>query len=122
MVSGGDQIDMAPPRTLPKETTMSQAIPVTTAGTAFAARCYRLTDIGRACVDLVETEQQTLGCLSRHLHDVLMMCGSGMWFEQLRQFMPPRSLEESLRSLLNLGLIEVVDARLAITRASRSFR
>ena len=73
--------------------------------------CFRLTLRGRACVDLVETEEQTLGSLSRYLHDVLMMCGSGMWFDQLRQFMPPRSLEESLRALMNLGLIERVDPR-----------
>jgi len=72
--------------------------------------CYRLTDKGRACVDLVETPEQTIGSLSRYLHDVLMMCGSGMWFEQLRQFMPPRSLEQSLQSLLALGLIEQVAA------------
>jgi len=74
------------------------------------SRCYRLTASGRACVEIVESEQQTLGSLSRYLHDVLMMCGSGMWFEQLRQFMPPRSLEESLQSLLLLGLIEIVEA------------
>jgi len=73
------------------------------------SRCYRLTASGRACVEIVETEQQTLGSLSRYLHDVLLMCGSGMWFEQLRQFMPPRSLEQSLQSLLLLGLIEVVE-------------
>jgi len=72
------------------------------------SNCYRLTARGRACVDLVETQEQTIGSLSRYLHDVLMMCGSGVWFEQLRQFMPPRSLEESLQSLLVLGLIEVV--------------
>ena len=72
------------------------------------SRCFRLTDRGRACVDVVESEQQTLGSLSRYLHDVLMMCGSGIWFEQLRQFMPPRSLEESLQSLQRLGLIETI--------------
>ena len=77
------------------------------------SRCYRLTARGRACVDIVECEQQTLGSLSRYLHDVLMMCGSGVWFEQLRQFMPPRSLEESLQSLLTLGLIEVVEPQAA---------
>ena len=77
------------------------------------SRCYRLTASGRACVEVVESEQQTLGSLSRYLHDVLMMCGSGMWFEQLRQFMPPRSLEQSLQSLLLLGLIEVVEAEAA---------
>ena len=73
------------------------------------ARCYRLTASGRACVEIVESDQQTLGSLSRYLHDVLMLCGSGMWFEQLRQFMPPRSLEQSLHSLLVLGLIEAVE-------------
>lgn len=71
--------------------------------------CFRLTAKGRACVDLVESQEQTIGSLSRYLHDVLMMCGSGVWFEQLRQFMPPRSLEESLRALMTLGLIERVD-------------
>ena len=72
------------------------------------SRCFRLTERCRACVEVVETEQQTLGSLSRYLHDVLMMCGSGVWFEQLRQFMPPRSLEESLQSLQQLGLIETI--------------
>ncbi len=47
-----------------------------------------------------------MGSLSRYLHDVLLMCGSGTWFDQLRQFMPPRSLEESLQALLTLGLVE----------------
>lgn len=70
------------------------------------SRHYRLTPKGRACVDLVESGEQTIGSLSRYLHDVLMLCGSGMWFEQLRQFMPPRSLEQSLESLLALGLVE----------------
>ena len=74
-----------------------------------ASRCYRLTARGRACVELVKTQAQTAGSLSRYLHDVLEMCGTGVWFEQLQQFMPPRSLDESLRSLLELGLIESVD-------------
>jgi len=73
--------------------------------------CYRLTAKGRACVDLVETPDQTIGSLSRYLHDVLMLCGSGVWFEQLRQFMPPRSLEESLQALLALGLVERIEPR-----------
>jgi hypothetical protein len=75
-----------------------------------ASRCYRLTPGGRACVDTVNTKAQATGSLSRYLHDVLEMCGTGVWFEQLQQFMPPRSLDESLRSLLALGLIETVDA------------
>lgn len=85
---------------------MPDARPAETLQTA--TRCFRLTAKGRACVDIVESEQQTLGSLSRYLHDVLMLCGTGIWFEQLRQFMPPRSLEESLQSLQKLGLIEVV--------------
>jgi hypothetical protein len=76
---------------------------------SLASRCYRLTARGRACVDLVNTKAQTAGSLSRYLHDVLEMCGTGVWFEQLQQFMPPRSLDESLRSLLELGLIETVE-------------
>ena len=47
--------------------------------------------------------------ISTDLHDVLMMCGSGAWFEQLRQVMPPRSLDESLRALIALDLIEPLD-------------
>ena len=77
---------------------------------SLASRCYRLTPRGRACVDLVNSKARTTGSLSRYLHDVLEMCGTGVWFEQLQQFMPPRSLDESLRSLLELGLIEAVDA------------
>lgn len=73
-----------------------------------ASRCYRLTAGGRARLDLDGTEAQSTGALSPYLHDVLEMCGSGVWFEQLQQFMPPRSLDESLRSLLALGLIETV--------------
>ncbi len=76
---------------------------------SLASRCYRLTPRGRACVDMVNTKTQTTGSLSRYLHDVLEMCGTGVWFEQLQQFMPPRSLDESLRSLLELGLIEAVE-------------
>lgn len=73
---------------------------------SLGSNCYRLTAKGRACVDLVEAQGQTIGSLSRYLHDVLMMCGSGAWFDELRRFMPPRSLEQSLQSLLALGLIE----------------
>jgi hypothetical protein len=72
---------------------------------------YRLTAKGRACVDLVESGEHTVGSLSRYLHDILMLCGSGVWFEQLRQFMPPRSLGQSLASLMALGLVEQVAAQ-----------
>ena len=85
--------------------------------------CFRLTHKGRAWVDLVETDECLVGSLSRYLHDVLMMCGSDMWFEQLRQFMPPRSLDESLGALQTLGLLERVERALPpeLTKASRNF-
>jgi hypothetical protein len=83
--------------------------PVSAGATSPTTGCYRLTAKGRAFVDMVETPTQTLGSLTRYLHDVLMMCGSGVWFEQLRQFMPPRSLEESLSALLALELIEQIE-------------
>lgn len=73
---------------------------------SLASRCYRLTAKGRACVAVVAAETQTIGSLSRHMHDILVMCGTGVWFDQLQQFMPPRSLDESLRMLLSLELIE----------------
>jgi hypothetical protein len=81
----------------------------TTALAGLASRCYRLTANGRACVDRVDGRARAPGSLSPYLNDVLEMCGAGVWFEQLQQFMPPRSLDESLRSLLALGLIETVE-------------
>lgn len=72
---------------------------------------FRLTPKGQVFVDLVETDDRALAPLSRYLHDVLMMCGSGMWFEQMRQFMPPRTLNESLQTLQMLGLLEPTDGR-----------
>jgi hypothetical protein len=77
--------------------------------TASNSRCYRLTANGRACVQIVESGEMTVGSLSHYLHDVLLLCGSGAWFDQLREFVPPRSLEDSLRSLLALGLVECVE-------------
>lgn len=72
------------------------------------SRCYRLTAKGRSSLEMVVPTAQTAGPSSRYLYDVLEMCGTGVWFEQLQQFMPPRSLDESLRSLLAMGLIEAV--------------
>ncbi len=46
--------------------------------------------------------------LSAHLHDLLQMCGDGADLNQLRQFMPPRTLQESLQTLVALGLVEPV--------------
>jgi hypothetical protein len=127
LISG--KSDSPPPaspsrRVLPKETSMASTIR-TPVPVSLDARCYRLTAMGRACVDVVQTEGQTVGSLSRYLHDVLVLCGSGIWFEQLQQCMPPRSLEESLRTLLALGLIETVQrseapARPATQRRRRS--
>jgi hypothetical protein len=84
---------------------------------------FRLTDKGRAWMDLVQTDEQLLGSLSRYLNDVLLMCGSDMRFEQLLQFMPPRSLSESLVALQSLGLLERIEAahEARLTRASRSY-
>jgi hypothetical protein len=78
------------------------------AAASLETQCYRLTAKGRACVDVVTGNGQTIGSLSRYMHDVLVLCGTGAWFGQLRQFMPPRSLEETLRALLSLDLIETV--------------
>jgi hypothetical protein len=72
------------------------------------SRCYRLTARGRAGLELSDAAEPGTGLPPRYLYDVLEMCGSGVWFEQLQQFMPPRSLDEALRSLLAMGLIEAV--------------
>ena len=79
------------------------------ASLALGSRCFRITDRGRAYVKSFELEQQTMSALSRHLHDLLLMCSQEIWFGQLRQFMPPKSLEDALRSLLEQGLIETVE-------------
>ena len=47
---------------------------------------------------------------SRYLYDVFEMCRRGMSERELRQFMPPASLRESVNSLLELGLIECTDS------------
>lgn len=81
------------------------------------SRCYRLTARGRDGLEmLVPGGQHTTPPLP-YLSDVLEMCGSGVRFEQLQQFMPPRSLDESLRSLLAMGLIETVTPDEAQRRA-----
>jgi hypothetical protein len=117
-VSAGDQIEFTPGRSV-KETEMNRTA-VSAAPLSTGSHCFRLTPQGQACVDLVETHEQTLGSLSRYLHDVLMLCGTGVWFEQLLQFMPPRSLEESLKSLMALGLIEETVTPKPSTRAWRN--
>ena len=46
--------------------------------------------------------------LSFYLYDVFNMCADGISEFELRQFMPPASLQASVTSLLELGLIECV--------------
>ena len=47
---------------------------------------------------------------SRYLRDLFEMCERGIWERDLRQFMPPASLRESVDSLLALGLIECTNS------------
>lgn len=74
------------------------------------ARYFRTTARGVACIELGEGKAAAAEKLSGHLHDVLVMCKVGLRFSQLRQFMPPRSLQESIQALLDRGLLELVDA------------
>jgi len=70
--------------------------------TGFA--CYRITPEGR-----VAAARHDAPLRSRYLIDLLdLLSGSGGGIEenQLRQFMPPASLGESIDALLELGLIE----------------
>ena len=78
------------------------------------AQCFRLTARGRTCVELVKAEAEVVGSLSRYLHDVLLMCGTGTWFHQLHQFMPARALDDSIGTLVDLGLIESVERELPL--------
>jgi len=74
------------------------------------AKCFRLTAQGRACVILADQGAAAFHWLTRRGHDVLVLCQDTPSLQQLRQCVPPRSLEESLQSLLALGLIEQRDA------------
>lgn len=69
---------------------------------------FRTTPLGRR-----PGIQQLLASRSAHLKDLLEMCRQGMWGWQLRQFMPPASLLESIRALLDLGLIECAENKLS---------
>jgi hypothetical protein len=64
-------------------------------------RYYRMTARGA----LAAEDESTLKA-SRYLHDVLLMCRTSICLQELRQFVPPRSLQQSLHSLQSLGLIE----------------
>ncbi len=79
-------------------------------------RCYRLTARGRSGLDAILPAEQVPGPPAPYLYDVLEMVGTGVRVEQLRQFVPPRSLEETLRSLLAMGLIEFVEPDEALGR------
>jgi len=65
---------------------------------------FRLTSKGNA----PGAAQQVMS-LSRYLYDVFEMCANGIGELELRQFMPPASLQASVSSLLELGFIEIVD-------------
>jgi len=71
--------------------------------------CFRLTNKGRASLVLLATGALTMDWVSSRGQDVLELCGTPVSLQHLRQCMPPRSLDESLRSLLALGLIEQHD-------------
>jgi hypothetical protein len=88
---------------------MGQRADSTSITLAFRSRCFRATELGKKLIHTTELQKVHSHGLSRHRHDVLVMCTDGMWFGQLRQFMPPRSLEESLHILLRLGLVEMMD-------------
>jgi hypothetical protein len=75
------------------------------------SECFRLTAKGRACVVLVDNGGPAFEGLSRHGLDVLVMCQRVASLQQLRQSLPPRSLDESLQLLLALGLIEPHDVQ-----------
>ena len=72
---------------------------------------YRITHQGKAAA---AAGPVPLG--SRYLHDLLDLletCGGGVRDNELRQFMPPASLEASILTLLELGLIECGESRVA---------
>ncbi|MGE0330749.1 MAG: hypothetical protein AB7P37_08640 [Ramlibacter sp.] len=69
---------------------------------------FRLTPRGRLRAG-APAHSAAHGALSAHLHDLLQMCSADIGFEQLRQFMPPRTLRESLETLMALGLLEGVE-------------
>lgn len=86
---------------------MEHASPQRTCGDDLM-RSFRLTARGHVRAS-APAHSLAHGVLSAHLHDLLQMCGDGIRFEQLRQFMPPRTLRESLDMLLAMGLVEGVE-------------
>lgn len=81
---------------------MGKPQPTPKAEAGFAS--YRVTSEGRAAAGPGHTPLRT-----RHLVDLLdliNMSTTGVSEPQLRQFMPPASLGESIHTLLQMGLIE----------------
>ena len=78
---------------------------LTSASADNALKFFRATAMGRA-VDNRSCAQ--LRCVYRL--DVLEICERGIWEHELRQFIPPASLQAALSSLLELGLIEQVES------------
>jgi hypothetical protein len=69
---------------------------------------YRVTANGKAIVARAGLQLQC-----RYLEDLLTLvesCGRGIPERELRQFMPPASLEKSIFTLIELGLIERDDS------------
>jgi len=79
--------------------------------------CYRITTGGRAIAAQHDPQLH-----SRYLTDLLDLidtAGGGIAASELRQFMPPASLQASLGALLQLGLIECDGPRPASKPADR---
>lgn len=77
-------------------------------GLGIAARgatspCYRVTRRGAARLGLLLPSGEAL---SGHAQEVLNLCRSQVSVAELGQFVPPRSLDGALKTLLALGLIE----------------
>lgn len=77
-------------------------------GLGFGARstaspCYRITRRGAARLGCLLPSGESL---SGHAQDVLNLCRKQVSLSELSQFVPPRSLEGALKTLLALGLIE----------------
>ena len=68
-------------------------------------RRLRLTPRGKMRIQ-APASSPLHGRMSAHLYDLLQMCGDGMGVAQLRQFMPPQTLRESLLQLLEQQFIE----------------
>ncbi len=71
-------------------------------------RSFRLTPRGQLRARAA-ANSPAHGALSAHHYDLLQMCGTQIRYEQLGQFMPPRTLRESLETLMALGLLEGVE-------------